>query len=65
MKAKVNLNSGDATPIAFKADSDLVNMIDELRRNQSGNIPSRTQIIIRAIKWFYDKNKITTLSEAS
>jgi len=63
MKAKVNLNSGDATPIAFKADPDLLNKIDELRRSQPGNIPSRTQIIIRAIKWFYDKN--SKLSEAS
>lgn len=54
MKAKVNLNSGESTPIAVKADPELLEMIDDLRRKQTGDIPSRTQLIIRAIKWYYD-----------
>lgn len=60
----VNLNSSDIAPITIKADPELLKIIDEMRRKQT-DLPSRTQMIIRTIKWAFahdngDITKITT-----
>lgn len=55
MKTKtVNLNSSTTTPIAIKADPALLKIIDDMRRHQPDDVPSRTQMIVRAIKWAYE-----------
>ncbi len=66
MKAKtVNLNSKEPSPIAIKADPELLKIIDALRRKQDDPMPSRTQMIIRAIKWLWEAETKKDTAKAS